>query len=233
MKSFKVLLLLPLLLVTALASLKCVRANETSEKRQLSAARANQYETSRLPALEQQVLAAARGRAERQGNQLTLVLLDGRRIEFQSCPSTPFGPPRNCLAEFYLVADLPSRHAYIVCAAHGDRCDVGVIDDRSGRASVLPSIPYFSPDGTELVAVDNGDVFPDPAIQIWRAESDGWTIEWGRNVADDPVKHETFLTRWTDRNHIVLEFRSAKHKWPALLKRDQSGWQLTTKWPKD
>jgi hypothetical protein len=146
MKTVGVLSLLTLLLATAPGSLTCARANETSEERQLSAARADQFETSRLPALEQQVLGATRGRAERQGDQLILVLLDGSRKAFQSqgqCPAGPLSDPY-CL-QFYLVAWLPSRHAFIVCAAHLEEHLIGIVDDRSGGVSKLASIPYFSP----------------------------------------------------------------------------------------
>jgi hypothetical protein len=192
------------------------------------------------PGMEFDALAASHGRAARHGEVLTLALTRGAPVVLTSnraaCADDDVA---NC-ERFTLVADLKSRHTYLVAKSGYEGCaDQLLIDDRSGRQTVFGAIPVFSPDGHRLLVQNECEADDhDNHFEIWRRRGDGWALEWAytdkQAYAADPTlegPYHTDVTAWV-RSHITLAFstpegsRHPARAWTGTLAHDRGGWQL-------
>jgi hypothetical protein len=138
----------------------------------------------------------------------------------------------NCVG-YYLVADLPSHHAFVVYLGYYEGFDVWLVDDRTGRKTVLPAIPQFGPKGNEFITLDNHYAYGEPGITLWRWHDGAAEVIWRHGVELDPLYYEASLVRWNDPDVIQLELWSFEGPhWPAVARRGPGGWRLDSKWPK-
>jgi hypothetical protein len=206
-------------------------ADGAEEDAQLNAAVAVENDKGEFQPLERLVLRTAHGRAFREGDRLTLFLDGGNQMILRGHECSPWQVIRENCASYYLVADLPSRHAFVVGTKHS-RDRVRLIDDRTGRQTVLPAIPQFGPDNSEFVTFDNDIGYGKPGIAIWRWRDGSAQIAWRHGIELDPVFHATALVRWAEPDAIYLDLWCfAGPHWPASAKRGPDGWRLESKWP--
>ena len=138
-----------------------------------------------------------------------------------------------------LLADLPTRHAFIVQVGYYEGGDVWLIDDRTGQKTVLPAFPEFGPDNSEFITLDNDEAYGEPgSITIWRRQDFGAEVIWHHGAELDQVYHLSKLVHWNEPDQIVLDLwvpNDAYHPethWPAMVKRRAEGWRLKSTWPK-
>jgi hypothetical protein len=197
------------------------------EDAQLRAALAAEGDSARLAALEPTLLASDRTRTKRGGLVLRLTLTTGRQLQIKDQPCSE-AALMHC-GQHRLVADLPSRHAFLVYLALYEGAEYWLVDDRSGRKIVLPAAPSFSPDASVFVTIDNDLAYGDSGIQVWGRSGDRAGVMW--TVGGDPPPLGR-VVNWKSRDEAVLEVwsiesdgREGPHK-SALLKRGSKGWRL-------
>jgi hypothetical protein len=189
---------------------------------------------------EGQALGLSGGRAKRMGDALSLKLANGKSLKLSS-------QPKNCELDnvdhcviYRFVADLPTRHAYLVDEGYYEGGDILLIDDRTGRRTVLPGIPIFGPTSQELISIDNCVAYGgDYDLQVWKRAGDHFVVEW-RHVTEpltDEVDEE--VVSWSDPDRIALRFKSTgstggpSYQWSGALVRKQGAWRLEAKVPED
>jgi hypothetical protein len=214
-----------------------VLANRWAENAQLEAAIAAQYDTKELTALEPGIIKGSYGRAARDGSALTLRISHGRPLiltdDQSGCGTGADQVDESKCFEFTLAADLPSRHAFIVCEGHYEGSNVLLIDDRTGQLEILSTIPRFSADNTRLLVISNDESRDAGLIEIWRRDGAPVTPEWALTTEAASIGHYlTEFIRW-DRAGIQLDLtnpatgKEPEQHHPALLVRHKSGWRLS------
>ena len=226
-----------------------VCADGATEDRQLAAARAARTGEDaffvRMARLEPAVIERAAGRITRQGAELTFSTVDGQKIAFRTrheCPDMEISPD-NCVI-FSAIADIPSRHAFLVAAAYYEGADFRWIDDRTGRQTILPGIPDFAPMGGRFLTIDDRDhVYP--GFMIWKLEHDGAVPIWEHRNYINQLDYSGTFVRWTDPSRIFLELdcevvgekarlrpsANRKFKLAATIETGPRGWYLSVGWP--
>jgi len=227
-----VLFLIPL--VAAQAAPRAALADRQAEDGELNAAFAAEYETQKMTALEPAVIAASGGRAKREGATLTLNIAQGPAVRLTN-DETGCEPPRfehsKCY-DFSLLADLPSRHAFLVAQSYDEGGKVVMIDDRSGTRTDFTELPRFSPDGTLLLVISNDEESDAGLIQLWSREGDTAKKLW--EVPDTVGAEQAEFVAWNDDGiQLDLSFtqgddKPERHR-PATLARGKAGWELTFK----
>src|SRR6185312_2095026 len=145
-------LLIFALLAPACASAATSRATEDAELR-LALAPDAQPSPHRDP--ERRALALSHGRAERRGERLRLKLSGGRILTLRSRPENCELDNVDRCVNYRFIVDLPSRHAFLVDKGYYEGGDILLIDDTTGRSTILPGLPIFGPDSRELISIDN------------------------------------------------------------------------------
>ena len=218
-------------------------ADRVSDDATLAAAR---REHENRPGMEADALAASHGRAERHGNILTLALSRGTPVALTSNSAACANDDAVNCERFTLVADLKSRHAYLVAKSGYEGCaDNLLIDDRSGRQTMFGDVPVFSPDDQRLLIQNECEADEHHNhFEIWRRQGDVWILEWAYTdreaYAADPALKSVYHTDgvdWRD-DRITLAFSThemlgapARH-WTGTLTRMPDGWHLWASPPK-
>ena len=193
------------------------------------------------PAMEKNALAASQGRATRNGEALLLRLAGSKPLRLASntppCADTIDLPVDACL-QYSLVADLPSRHAYLVAKSGYEGCaDLLLIDDRSGRRTNFADVPVFSPDGERLLIQNECEADGSASnnhLEIWRRQSDRWVLEWAytdeQAYAADPALKSIFRSHvlsWQgDRIALTFSDSDLARHWSGTLTRRDGHWVL-------
>jgi hypothetical protein len=190
---------------------------------------------------ETQILANAGGRAKRDNANLILNPANGQRLIMADQRAACDNGADGC-ESFVLMADLPRNHAFVVQNFYYEGSDIFLIDDRTGKQTMLNGMPTFSPDGTEFLVApfsDETDV-GDNNLEIWHRQGDAWVIEWAHPFKlayeEDPNLNELYVThvvRW-DYNRIALSLFTEGnpfHPWAGTLTREVDGWHLSAKSP--
>ena len=215
------------LLIAANAPPGC--ADAAREDAQLNAAVAIENDPGGdFRALEKLVLQTTHARAYREDGRLTLFFGDDHELTFQDQEVRWARNIVGVLVDYYLVADLPSRHAFVVLTGG----EVRIVDDRMGRQTVLPAVPQFGPDGREFITLDNRFSNDNPDMTIWQWRDGAAQAVWHHGLDLDPIYHTTALVRWADPDAIYLDLwcASGPH-WPAVIRRGPDGWRLEVTWP--
>ena len=214
--------------------------SRASEDAQLKAALAPDAQPGQDKDPEARALVLSQGRAERRGDSLRLKLSGGRILKL-------FSRPKDCeldnvdrCVNYRFIADLPSRHAFLVDATHYEGGDILLIDDTSGRRTALPGIPIFGPDSQELISIDNCTAYGgDYDLQIWKRAGDHFVITWKHETDALAAPVEKEVASWSRPNRIELRLRSEdwlghpSRRWSGALVRSGSGWRLEAKTPDD
>lgn len=201
------------------------RADGAQEDTQLNAAVAVENDKGDFHALEKLVLRTTRGRAIREHGRLTLFLGDGDEVTFEDQECRVAQNIAWVCVGNYLLADLPGHRAFVVLAGP----DLLIVDDRTGRKTILPAVPQFGPDGREFITLANRTSY---SMAIWQWRDGGAQAVWHHGLDLDPIYHETALVRWADSDAIQLDLwcASGPH-WPATILRGSDRWRLTVTWP--
>jgi len=229
----------------ALALLGCTAQAPRPDRSQEDAWLSKAYEKYSNYDTEADVLPFTRGRVERNGDILTLILADGGNVKLGSnrngCEGDDEHPSEECEL-FQLVADLPSRHFYLVVTAYYEGADYFLIDDRTGRKTRIGAVPIFSPDGKHFLVQDDNVAWDhENNLEIWRRENDGATLEWANSIqqaqveTSDSMLYHTSVTKW-DGNQISLSFSNnvgdrSETTWTGNITKAPTGWRLCADWP--
>lgn len=226
-----------LLLLTAPAF-----ADRASEDALLAKARSTYLND---PAMEKNALAASQGRASRQGEVLTLTRATGKPVTLRNhlkpCDGISEEPVGDCL-RFNLVADLPSRHAYVVAKAGYEGCaELLLVDDRKGRQTTFADVPVFSPDDERLLIQNECEMdgsVSENHFEIWKRAGDGWALEWFYTTEQAMAADKTLKTMFSSNvvswrgNRIDLTLsapaygQSEARHWTGTLTRIHGRWVL-------
>jgi hypothetical protein len=180
---------------------------------------------------EPAAIAESGGRARRLGNILLLKISGGAPLRLRN-ESGACVDDDSCV-EYRLVADLPSRHAYLVDKRFPEGGDSILIDDRTGRRTILPGTPLFSPDSQELIAVDNGCLVNgcDHDIEIWKRSGDRFVLEWGHPPYELKEYPTIDLDRWDQPDrptawYSTQGFDPPPARWEAVITRRGGRWRM-------
>jgi hypothetical protein len=221
---------------TASIVAQAAHADRQVEDAQLNAVYGVEYETSKMIALEPGVIAASHGRARRDGADLVLKIAHAQPVtltgDHSGCEPPKFDTGK-CFS-FTLVADLPSRHAYIVADSYYESGNAELIDDRTGTRTMFAKIPRLSPAGDLLLVFSNSEAEDDGGlIQLWKRQGGRVAKEWEISQAEAKRVgyYETALIGWLhdgvqlDLTNPEMNGKPETHH-PATLARSKSGWQL-------
>jgi hypothetical protein len=182
-----------------------------------------------------ELLALAPRRARRMGNDLILTLSGAPPMvlhdDIEGCDTGA----RHCDG-YWLVADLPSRHFYLMREYYRDSGDYFLVDDRTGHRTDIGFVPIFSPDGRRFLVVDDDHA---NTLEIWRRERDSAVPEWSHRAEEMappasgyPGPYRTNLDWQGDSIALAFSSENPDRSWTGSLTRDAHGWRLTAKRPR-
>ena len=237
-------------LALATAAPHFARAAAVSEDAQIAAYVAAEGNSARSAALEHNALAASAKRAKRQGAVLTLALA-GKRAALRLADSAECSNDKTIGAckSFRLVGALSDRHCYVVMKGRNDGASYSLIDDRTGRQTLLPGPPQFEPGGQRILVLNNDEMNDGPSIEIWRRAKDAAIMEWKRAIKGDeaasadpsagkdvaPTAIE--LAQWAgERIDLTMRYPAmeghAEFQLTATIARPRGRWQFAMNKPK-
>jgi len=218
--------------VVALLVAAAAQATELDRLRELDRARHDQRaaferEFAELHRLEPERIRAEAGRVRREGDDLSLALMNGGRTFFHDDESQCLEgliPSRNdgCVA-FYFIGH-PFRF-YLLRAHYDAGSDYRLVDEATGESTKIPAEPHFSPDGARLVTVTPTDAYDHAGIEIWSTGAGAPAREWQY----DPVEYAIYaFVRWDGNTMIALELTTyvggKLARVPVRLLRGETGW---------
>jgi hypothetical protein len=228
------------------------QADAAGEKRQVAAYVAAEGQSGRSMALEPGALAAAHGRVKRAGPLLTIDLNDGKTgVRLEDRTDCKAGMGASDCQQFFLVAALPRRHAYIVVKARYEGTGYILIDDRTGKGLAFPGPPQFATKGGRILVLNGSALAEGPSIEIWNRRADGSAApEWIHPLGHDKAAafadpRATFdiapqsmkLARWTgDRIDLEMRYPAIYERKPfalrARIERIKGAWYFVMLKPK-
>lgn len=183
------------------------------------------------------------GRARRQGNRITLQMTESDNVTLADNLTCPVEgrTEENCV-EYYFLADLPTRNAFIVGRNNGTAIDFQLFDNRTGRRQSLRGIPRFS-QTSGMFAVLNcpgAGAARGNAIEVYRRGDTEYNTIYALPVSDlaanVPMPSCT-LNSWNNST-LALSFWTAggdESKAPRIraeLRENAEGWTLDAPWAK-
>jgi hypothetical protein len=208
------------------------QATELDRLRELDRSRHDQRavferEFAELGRLEPERIRAEGGRVRRDGDELSLTLVNGGHTFFRNDESQCLEgliPARNdgCVA-FYFVGH-PSRF-YLLRAHYDAGSDYRLVDEATGESTKVPAEPHFSPDNMHLITVTPANGFDRAGIEIWSAGPGTPTREWQY----DPMEYAIYaFLRWDGNAVIALELTTyvdgKLDRVPVRLVLGERGW---------
>ena len=204
-------------------------ASRQTEDARLRAALRGHVENSEAVAL-----ADSGGHARRAGDVLIVKPSKAAEVRFRSAPKRCIDDDVQHCVIYTLVAYLPSRHAYLVDKSLYEGGNGILIDDRTGRETVLPGIPLFSPDSNEVVSTP--DCFHYQCrydLEIWKRTGDHFVFEWGHAAFPSIDEVSIDLDRWDEPDRITasLSGDEAEASGKAMIVRKGGRWRMDAKMP--
>jgi hypothetical protein len=182
-------------------------------------------------------LAESNGRARRRGNVLILRTDRAGEIRLRSNDKACMDDDEGRCVWYRLVADLPSRHAYLVEQGLYEDGNTLLIDDQTGRRTILPGAPLFSPDSQELIsAACHIQSVCDHDLEIWKRQGDHFVFEWGHDPFDLQELASIDTERWDEPDRVTVDFSTLGYfpppgHWQAVITREGGRWRLDAKIP--
>ena len=182
------------------------------------------------------MILAARGRADRKGRTLTLHFANGRSRAYTTKGDCE-GLEGDCRA-YALLALVQPADFFLVRDWFYERVGCLLVDQRTGRETELPDMPYLSPDGDRLLVVNGSDggggYWP---LQIWRRRGDAAFVEWKQSDTPTSLPEVTSVSQWHQDGRIGLTMVSVSPVEPppagyvpkrtsASLNLTNQGWKL-------
>lgn len=176
-------------------------------------------------------IAAARGRARRDGPLLTLSLTDGRKLQLADdlvCGQASC-PPQ--VARSFDFAGTSPDGRFLLVEEHWDEANGALlVDGKTGAATLLLGLPKFSPDGRRAAATVSDLEWSAPRrLEIWLLSGASPQLDYALAAQDeDDTIYE--VVSWTDADHLLLRrgpwTGSARSE--VMLVHDGAGWHLQT-----
>ncbi|MBV8536143.1 MAG: hypothetical protein JO128_11155 [Alphaproteobacteria bacterium] len=189
--------------------------------------------TAGWAAVEPKALALSGGRVERRGPVLIIKFANGRARKYQNKE----GCNESALVErchiFQLEAYLPTRRAFVIAESFYEGGLYRLVDDRTGRETILDSRPHFGPDPNWFLVIDDDETYGSGReLQIWHRKNDGAVRIWMREAGTEPSPHHIQIVQWQRPDEIVLQMQTEEslnhpvQRWPAILRHEPKGWRL-------
>ena len=220
--------------LVALLAAPLAHADRQAEDAQLNAAFAVAYDPQKIISLESSIIATSGGRARRDGGKLSLKTEKGSAVTLANDESgcDADSPDHAKCYDYTLLADLPSRHAFLVAQSYDEGGKILMIDDRTGTRTDFTELPRFSPDGKLLLVVSNDEDSDASLVELWSRDGDAVKKLW--SAPDTIGAEQVDFVAWNDDGiQLDLSFsqgddKAALHR-PAILANGPSGWALTFK----
>jgi hypothetical protein len=170
--------------------------------------------------------------AERQKGRLILHLKSGQTKTYANSKECADPDKEADCVEYALIVHSNSRGVFLILTMYYESAEYRLVDDRTGRETVLAEFPIFSPKGDRVfVALDEMDE-PESMVQIWRRVEDRFVMEWSAS----PYKQGNYATydliRWNSEDVIDLKatisYDPPKPDETRLfsVRRNEVGWHL-------
>jgi hypothetical protein len=171
--------------------------------------------------------------ASREGDLLTLRLESGGSKAYQDDPKAcETDDVKNCI-NHRLAAYHAEAHVYSIVIQYYEGSSVELLSARTGKVLLVSGAPYFSPDGSRFVVIDNDYGHGGPHdLSVGSTANSSLSLEW-EHLSEAGELREWRLERWIDNDHIALRVypADADRKCPdnncdAMLVRFGNGWAI-------
>ncbi|KRR18177.1 hypothetical protein CQ14_24940 [Bradyrhizobium lablabi] len=171
--------------------------------------------------------------ASREGDLLTLRLENGAskayRDEGKACETDDAA---RCISH-RLAAYHPEARVYSIVIGYYEGSAAELLSGRTGNVLRLSGTPYFSPDGSKFIVIDNDYAYGGPNdLSVGSNVNGSLSLEW-EHATEQGELREWRLARWIDNDHIALRVFPADtgQKCPdnncdAMLVRFGNGWAI-------
>jgi hypothetical protein len=169
----------------------------------------------------------------RDGDVLTLRLESGASKVYQDDPKAcQEDDAKNCIYHRFVAYHAEAR-VYSIAINYYEGSSVELVSARTGNVLRFSGTPYFSPDGSRFVVIDNDYAYGgDHDLSIGSHANGSFSLDWEHGIGSDDLR-EWRLDRWFDNDHIALRTfpADAGQKCPdnncdAMLVRFGNGWAL-------
>jgi hypothetical protein len=178
-------------------------------------------------------LSVAGASAERQKGRLILHLKSGQAKTYANSKECADPDKEGDCVQYVLIVHANSRGDFLVLTMYYESAEYRLVDDRTGRETVLAEFPIFSPKGDRVfVALDEMDE-PEAMVQIWRRAEDRFVMEWSASPYKQEKNYTTYgLIRWNSED--VIDLKATIHYDPPKpdetrffgVRRNKAGWHL-------
>jgi len=171
--------------------------------------------------------------ASRKGDLLTLRLENGESKAYRDDAKACDTDDARC-TYYRLVAYHPKAQVYSIGIQYYEGSGFELLSARTGKVLLVSGTPYFSPDGSRFVVIDNDYGHGGPHdLSIGSAANGSLSLEW-EHLSEGGELREWRLERWIDNDHIALRVfpADAGQKCPdnncdAVLTRFGNGWVIS------
>ncbi|MGC2777177.1 MAG: hypothetical protein WA418_16245 [Bradyrhizobium sp.] len=171
-----------------------------------------------------------RGRVSRNGETLTIRLETGKLKTYRNDPKACQNDDAQHCVSYVLLGYHPEARVYAIRLSFYEGSGVQLLGARSGATLDLSGRPYFTPDGSRFVAIDNDYVHGgEHDLSIGAAVNGKLAMEWQSPRVDE--SREWRFERWIDNDRVALQVFPADsgQKCPvdeckAFLVRFGQGW---------
>jgi len=173
--------------------------------------------------------------ASREGDLLTLRLENGGSKTYRSDDARACDTDDTLKCTYYrLAAYHPQAKVYSIWIQYYEGSGVELLSARTGKVLLVSGTPYFSPDGSRFVVIDNDYGHGGPHdLSVGSAANSSLSLEW-EHLSEGGELREWRLERWIDNDHIALRVfpADAGQKCPdnncdAILTRFGNGWVIS------
>jgi hypothetical protein len=170
--------------------------------------------------------------ASREGDLLTLRLDNGTSKVYRD-KACEDDDAKDCIYHRF-VAYHAEAHVYSIVIQYYEGGSVELLSARTGRVLRLSGTPYFSPDGSRFVVIDNDYGHGGPHdLSVGSNVNGSLSLDW-EHVTEQGELREWRLERWIDNDHIALRVfpADAGQKCPdnncdVILTRFGNGWMIS------
>lgn len=157
-------------------------------------------------------------------NALLITLLDGTLKVFDKNDTD--APTE--LIDYQYMFYLREMGFFVLQRNFSNRSDYVLINDKSGKKTVLNGLPKASPERNYLITINNQ--VKDSQIEIWQLSDAGLVLDWQKTLTEE----QAFRPQWFDNSSIqvVTQFtnRPKKAADTSLIQRNGDGeWEYEDK----
>ncbi|UPK07624.1 hypothetical protein [Bradyrhizobium sp. 170] len=171
--------------------------------------------------------------ASRKGDLLTLRLESGASKVYRDDPKAcETDDAKNCISH-RLAAYHAEARVYSIVIQYYEGSSVELLSARTGKVLLVSGTPYFSPDGSRFVVIDNDYGHGGPHdLSVGSTANSSLSLEW-EHLSEAGELREWRLERWIDNDHIALRVypadadrRCPDNNCDAMLARFGNSWVI-------